>query len=209
MPLSNDYIVNQLLIPAVVMFFLVWGLIGAAVGAGLIVSSGKMLRLFSIMNQYVSTRHSMKPLAMAHDVGQGVRKHRRLIGAVFVVGAAYSMYGLFAWFESATIVSAVGMGFPPPFVIWILESVRWSMVLFSVFAIVIGVMLVNFQEALGKLEAHANRWYSVRKYTVGADSMHLTLDKWVQAFPRASGSVIAVTALYVAVNAAILWLRFH
>jgi hypothetical protein len=78
-----------------------------------------------------------------------------------------------------------------------------------VFAIVIGVMLINFQEALGKLEVHANRWYSVRKYTVGADSMHLTIDKWVQAFPRASGSVIVIAALYVAVNAAILWLRFH
>jgi hypothetical protein len=209
MPLSNDNAVNQLLIPATVMFFLVWGLIGAAIGAGLIVRSAKMFRLFGMMNHYVSTRHGLKPLAMAHDVGQSVHRHRRLIGALFALGAAYSIYGLAAWFDNAAIVSDLGLRYPPSFVAWILESVRWSLVLFNVFALVIGVMLVCFKDALGRLEAQANRWYSVRKHTHGVDTMHLTLDKWVEAFPRSTGSIIVVVALYVAANAAILWLRFH
>ncbi len=209
MPLSNEYLVAKLLLPAVVMFFLVWGLVGAAMGAGLIVSSAKMFRLFRMMNHYVSTRRGLKPLAMPHDIGQSVRKHRRLIGAFFVLGAAYCIFSLLAWFDNAAIVAGLNLRYPRPFVAWILESVRWSLILFSVLAIVIGVMLGYFPDALGRFEAQANRWVSVRKLTLGADTMHLTLDRLVEAYPRSAGSIILVGALYVAANAAFLWLRFH
>jgi hypothetical protein len=209
MSLSNNNLVNHLLIQAVVMFFLVWSLVGAAIGAGLIVSSAKTFRLFGMMNRYVSTRHGFKPLAMAHDIGQSVRKHRRLIGALFVLGAAYSIYSLLAWFNNSAIVFVLDLRYPRPFVAWILESARWSLIVLNVFALVIGVMLGFFPHALGRLEAQANRWVSVRKLTLGMDKMDLTLDKFVEAFPRTAGSVILVAALYVAANAAILWLRFH
>ena len=60
-----------------------------------------------------------------------------------------------------------------------------------------------------RAQAQANRWVSVGKLTLGADAMHLGLDKLVEAFPRTAGWVILVAALFVAANAAILWLRFH
>jgi len=209
MPLSNHNLAVQLLIPAAVMFFLVWSVIGAAIGAGLIVASAKTFRLFGMMNRYVSTRHALKPLAMAHDIGQSVRKHRRLIGALFVLGAAYSLYSLVAWFDNAAIVYVLHLRYPRPFVVWVLESARWSLIAFNVFALVVGVMLGFFPHALGRLEAQANRWVSLRKLTIGMDTMDLTLDKLVEAFPRTAGWIILVAALYVAANAAILWLRFH
>lgn len=209
MPQGYDYVVNQLLIPAVIMFFLVGGLFSAAIGAGLIICSTKMFRLFSVMNHYVSTRHGLKPLAMPHDVGQSVRKHRRLIGSAFVLGAAFSIYGLVAWFDTSASASALGLRYPRPFVAWILERVRWSLIVFNVLAFVIGVMLCFFPKALGKFEAQANRWYSVRKITYGADTMHPTLDKWVESHPRITGSIIFVGAFYVAASAGILWIRYH
>ena len=207
MPPSNDFAVQQLLIPAMVMFFLVWGLIGAAIGAGLIVCSAKMFRLFGVMNRSVSTRHGLTPPATAPDLGPSVRKYTRLIGALLALGAAYSLYGLVG-FDNSAIVSALELRYPRPVVAWILGSVWWSWIVFSVFAIVIGIMLGFFPDALSKLEAAANRWYSAR-ITGGADTMHLTLDKLVEAFPRSAGSIILVAALYVAANAALLWLRFH
>lgn len=209
MPLSNDYLIYKVLIQAIVMFFLVWGLIGAAIGAGLIVSSAKMFRLFRTMNHYVSTRHGLKPLAMPHDIGQAVRRHGRLIGAFFVLGAAYSLYSLFAWFDSSSIAAALNLRYPRPLVFTVLESARWSMIVFSVLALVVGVMLGYFPDALGRFEAQANRWVSVRKLTIGADTMHLTLDRLVEAYPRSAGAIILVAALYVAANAAILWFRFR
>jgi hypothetical protein len=209
MTLTTAYLVQHVLIPAVVMFFLVWSLIGVAVGAGLIVSSARMFRLFRVMNHYVSTRHALKPLAIPHDVGQSVRKHRRLIGTFFVLGAAYCIYAMLAWFHSSVIVAALHLSLPKAFVAMILESVRWSLIVFSVMAIVVGGMLIFFPDALARLEALANRWVSVRRLTLGADTMHLSLDRLVEAFPRAAGAIIVVAALFVAANAALLWLRFH
>ena len=151
MSLSNNNLVNQLLLQAVVMFFLVWSLVGAAIGAGLIVSSAMTLRLFGVLNRYVSTRHGFKALAMPHDFGQSVRKHRRLIGALFVLGAAYSIYSLLAWFNNSAIVYVLDLRYPRAFVAWILESARWSLIVLNVFALVIGVMLGFFQHGLGRL----------------------------------------------------------
>ncbi len=209
MPLSSNYAIDQLLLPAVVMFFLVWGVIGAAVGTGLIVGSESMFRLFGVLNRYVSTRHGLKPLAMAHDIGQSVRRHRRLVGAVIMLATAYSLYGLAAWFDNAAIVDTLNLGYPPLFVAWIVESVRWYLILTSVMAFAVGVMLVCLPDALDRIEARANRWYSVRKHTVGADTMVLTIDNFVETFPRSTGLVIVLAGIYVAAHAALLWVRFH
>ena len=76
-------------------------------------------------------------------------------------------------------------------------------------ALVVGVMLGYFPDALGRLEAYANRWVSTRQLTMGSETMVFSLDRLVEAFPRTAGAMIVVAALYVAANAAFLWLRFH
>jgi len=198
---------EQLLIPAATLFFLVWAVVGVAVGAGLILCSARMFRLFGVMNRYVSTRTSLKPLAMPRDIAAGVGRHRRVVGVFFVLAAVYALYGLFAWFDDRAVVAALNLRFPGPFVAWILDAARWFLVLCSALALVVGIMLVAFPEALRRLEARANRWYSVRQMATGVDTMHFSLDRLVEAFPRPVGAVVLVASLYVAVNAAALWVR--
>jgi hypothetical protein len=209
MSVINDYAIKELLIPATVMLFLVGSLICAAIGAGLIVSGARMFRLFAMMNRYVSTRHGFKPLAVPHDVGRSVHRHTRLIGALFVVGAAFSIYGQLAWFDKSAAVALLNLGYPRPFVAWILESLHLILIALNAFALVVGVLLVFVPRFMDKFEKQADRWVSVRHMTVGVDTMHLTLDRLVAAYPRAAGSIIVVASVYVAANAAILWLRFH
>ncbi len=205
MPLTNDPSVNQWILSAAVMAFLVWGVIAAAIGAGLMVSGDRMFRLFGLLDHHVSTRQGFKPLAMAHDVGQSVRKHRYLFGALFVAGAAYSIYGLAARFDGPAIVAALNLPYPRGFVLWILESVRWCLITFGAWALAIGVMLGFFPAALGRLEARGNRWISVRRLAGGVDAAHLPLDRLVRAFPRTAGSAILAGALFVVTSAAIAW----
>ncbi len=209
MPFANNVFVLQVLVPAAVMFFLFWSLVGAAVGLGLVFASATTMRVFRTMNRYVSTRVGLKPLAMAHDVGPGVRRHRRLIGALFILGAGYSVFALCAWFDNAAIVYGMKLRYPREFVAVVVESVRWSLIVFGLLAIAVGVLLAFFPAALTRIETHANRWYSVRRLTLGADTMVLSLDRLVEAYPRTSGAILVVAALYVAANAALLWLRVH
>ncbi len=196
----------QWLTSSLILFFLFWGVVAIAVGIGLIVCSNKTLKFFDAMNRYVSTRHGFKPMAVIHDTGGFVRRYRIWIAVLFIAGAAYSIFGLLAWFDVGTIVPRLRLNLPAVFVAWILESVRLVLIVGCVFAFVIGIMLAFFPRALDVLEARVNKWYSFRNISRGADTMHFTLDKWVAAFPRTAGGIIVVTALFVVIDAVIVLL---
>jgi hypothetical protein len=205
MTFSSDSAVLHWLVSSTVLFFLFWSAIAAAIGLGLMVFSKGLFRLLAPLDHYVSTRHGMKPLAMPHDIGQGVRGHRYLWGALFVAGAAYSIYSLLAKFDGPALVLALNLPYPPSLVLWILSSARWCMVAFGAFAVVVGVMLALFPDALARLESRGNRWVSVRQMASGIDSLHLPIDRMVAASPRTAGSVILAGSLFVAANAAMAW----
>ena len=205
MPFSDDHAVNQWVLSAVVMIFLVWGVIAAVIGAGLMAFSEAMFRLFGRLDYSVSTRKGMKPLSMAHDIGHFVHRHRRLFGALFVACAAYSLYSLVVRFDGLALVSALNLPYPRAFVAWVLESARWSLIVFGALAVTIGVMLGLFPASLAKIEVLANQWISVRRMAGNLDSTHLPLDRLVRAFPRSAGSVILAGSLFVVANAAVAW----
>lgn len=208
MPSINNQLVEQMLIQFVLLFFIVWGIIGVAVGVSLIVCGARMLQLFSKMNRWVSTRRNLKVMAVPHDIGQTVQRHRRWLAAVFVVGAAYSIFGLIARFDVSAVVSALGMGIPRFYVAWAVESLRWLLVVGSVLAIVIGIMLGFFPNNLGALEAYTNRWYSFRqlgmRLGIPGDTMYMTLDKWVETFPKTAGWIITIAASVVVIDSGIV-----
>ena len=202
---ANSNLIYQVLIPSIVLFFLVWSVVGVGVGLGLIVSPVKMLRLFGSVNRYVSTRNGFKALSAMHDVEPQIRKNRRWIGTLFILGAAYSIFGLVRWYDNGPIISALSLDLPRPFLAWIVDSVRWSLIACSVFAFVIGTLLCFYPKVVYRLEQPADHWYSLRKLFLGVDTLHLGLDRWVTAFPRAAGLIIVIGALVAAAYSAVLW----
>jgi hypothetical protein len=206
---SGNYLVDQLLIPFVLWIFIVAGIVGIALGACLIIGSARTLRFLGIMNRWVSLRKSLKSMEEPHDIGKAVYGHRRWFGAAFAVGGAFAIFTLLAKVEVAAAVSTLGMNATPVIVTWIVESLRWILVAGGALAVVIGVMLVLSADALRALEARVNRWYSPRQLGKGADTMHLTLDRWVETFPRTAGWMLALGAAIVLIASMIVWLGRH
>jgi hypothetical protein len=206
---SGNYLVDQLLIPFVLWIFIVAGIVGIALGVCLIIGSARTLRFLGIMNRWVSLRKSLKPMEEPHDIGKAVYGHRRWFGAAFAVGGAFAIFTLLAKVEVAAAVSTLGMNATPVIVTWIVESLRWILVAGGALAVVIGVMLVLSADALRALEARVNRWYSPRQLGKGADTMHLTLDRWVETFPRTAGWMLALGAAIVLIASMIVWLGRH
>ncbi len=83
---------------------------------------------------------------------------------------------------------------------------RWFLVAGSFTAILTGVMLLFFPQAWRKLEARANHWYSTRQLEIAGDTLHPSLDRIVEAFPRAAGVVILALSLIAAVASGMLLL---
>ena len=202
MPLTQNYLIDHLLVPAAFLFFLVAGIAGAALGAALIVFRGRISGLFRPMNRWVSVRKSLAPLERPHNIAPTVYKYRRGFSAAFIIGAAFSIVMLVAKVDVRAVVSLLGAD-PHSFVgPWIAQSLCWLMIGGSVLAIVIGIILGFFPRVLAAIEMRANRWYSPRRIGKGADVMYLTLDRWVEYSPRTAGWIIAIAALVVAFNSA-------
>lgn len=203
---TGDYVVDQLLIPFVVWFFIVSGGVGIALGIALNVGSARTLRVLGAMNRWISLRSSLKPMEQPYDIGKAVYGHRRWFGIAFAVGGGFSIFMLLVHVDSAAVVSALGGNASPAAVSWIVESLRWILVAGGALAVIIGVMLAFSAESLRAFEAHANRWYSSRKIGKGADTMYLTLDQWVETYPRTAGWLLAAGAAIVFAASIIVWL---
>jgi hypothetical protein len=201
----GNYVVDQLLIPFVLWFFVVAAIVGIALGVCLIVGSARTLRILGDLNRWISLRSSLKPMDDPHDIGNAVYGHRRWFGSVFAVGGAFAVFMLLARVEVTAVVPALGSSAPPVIFDWIVESLKWILVVGGVLAIVIGVMLVFSTDALRAWETRVNRWYSSGQFGKGADTMHLTLDRWVETSPRVAGWMIALGAAIVLI-ASVIWL---
>ena len=206
MLLTHNVMIDQLLIPALFVFFLIAGIAGTVLGIALIVFRGRVLQHIVPMNRWVSGRKALAPLEAVHNVDPTVYRYRRLFSAAFIVGAAFSMVMIVVKLDVATVISLLGasrFSFVAP---WLVESLGWMLLLGSGSAIVIGVSLGFFPRMLGALEMRANHWYSPRQAGKGADAMVLTLDKWIEYSPRTAGWIISIAALIVAVNSAVVLL---
>lgn len=179
-----------------VIFFLVGGVALLAVGISLIVNSACALRFFGGMNRWVSMRRASKPLEVPRDTRQAVQQYRYWLAAIFVAGGAFAIFGLLKQFDVAAIIFALNLGFLKPIISgWLIDSVRWMLILGNLLAIVAGIMLAFFPAAVVKLETRGSHWYSERKVTRGSDQLNLKLDAWVEAHPRQAGWGIVFFAL--------------
>jgi hypothetical protein len=90
----------------------------------------------------------------------------------------------------------LGLGFlNRDIALWLIDSLRWMLVLGNIVAIIAGIMLAFFPDRVAALEASGGRWYSARKMTRSASEMKPKLDMLVADHPRAAGGLIALFGL--------------
>lgn len=208
MPPMSHSVVDQLLVTIVFRCFFVFGIIGFAVGVGLIVNHAGMHRLFGVMNRWVSMRRGLKWLEVPRDTEPAKQHLRRLTGVIFILLAAFSAYALIKQVDVDALVAA--MRVKPPFIAhaaWLMGCIRWFLVAGSILAVAVGFMLVFSPTTLQAIEMRANHWYSSRRLGRGSDVMHMGFDNWVELHPRAMGWLITIAALVVVIEHGMLLAR--
>ena len=195
MPRFNNYLIDQLIAPAFVWFFFIGGVVAVVIGVGLILRNPRVFSLFDLLNQSISTRKATKALSIQRDSERFFWKYRIPVGALFIAGALYADYGLLTGAGNAAIVTALNAKLPPGFVFWIVESLRYFLVVSCTVSIIVGVLLVLSPDTLKAIESSGSRWYSTRKMAPEAEQMNLKFDNWVRNNPRTAGLVIVFPAL--------------
>lgn len=205
MPLYDSYVVDEILIPAVFLFFLISGIFGFAFGVALALFRTRALRLFDPVNRWVSARRSFAVMDAPRDVEPFFHRHRRVFAVIFVVGGLFSIVMLALVVDPDDVATAFGAGRMSVVGAWAIRSVTTLLIIGSLLAIAVGIVLAFFPRQLGRLEASGNRWISSRQMARGVDTMHLPLDRWFEASPRAFGLGLALCALFLtALSASLL-----
>jgi hypothetical protein len=207
MPHFNNYVVAEILIPVIFLFFLVSGIFGAILGVGLVVFRGRVFRLFGPMNRWVSARKSLQSMEARHDIEPFVHKNRYWFCAFLILGGTLAIFLLAAKVDAVAVTSVFGFRHLTYVGPLLAQSITTFLIMGSLLAIAIGIGLGLFPRALAAFEMRANRWYSSRKVVKGIDDMHVPLDRWFESSPRTAGVILAIAALILSINAAIVLLR--
>lgn len=203
----NSSAFRQWIAEVLTVFFLAGGVVGVVVGVSLIVSSERTLRFFGTMNRWVSMRTVSRPLEIPRDTTQAVQKHRRWLAAVFIAGGAFATVVLVTKFDANAARRLLNLtALHPMIALWIVDAGRWILIVGNLAAVVVGFLLAFFPAALAAIEAGGSNWFSERRTFKGADTLNLSLDGWVAAYPRRAGAIITAGALLMIGNFAIMLL---
>lgn len=203
MSLNND-LLYQLLFQFFVVVVLVFSAIGVAAGIGLIMSSARTLRVFAVLNRWISTRGALKAMEIPRSTEQAAHGNRRLIGWALIAGGVFATVGLIVGVNTAAFSAAAAQGDARIAVAIVAGTLKWFLVIGSIIGVVVGYLLCFTPDALATLEKYANRWFSARRALRGGDDVMLTLDRLVEAHPTPSGWILACTGLGAAVYASVL-----
>lgn len=201
---SNVDLIWQFLFQFFIAAVLVFASIGFATGVGLILSGARTLRFFHVMNRWISTRATLRPMEIPRDTDQFSHRRRRWVGGALIAGGIFSTFGLAAGVDAAAVGAAIAKGDMARLVAIVAGTLRWFLIAGSVAGVVIGGMLCFSPNALATLEKYANQWFSARRLLRGGDDMILTLDRLVEAHPGLAGWILACITLGAAVYAVTL-----
>lgn len=200
--ISNNPALEQVAHSSSILIFIVFGAIGVALSIGLIVCKDNVFKIFEAMNGIISTRKGFKTLAILRDTSQMVVKYRNWLACFIIVGSTYTLIGiatLAAALDDTKVAASLGLNLPLPFVAWIVQSVRLTLITLSVFSLAIALMLSFSPHVLATIEKSLNKWYSMRRLVYELERMHLGIDKFVTVFPKAVGWVLLFPTLAVTI----------
>jgi hypothetical protein len=190
---------SQVVLPSLALFGLAGSVLGISVGLGLLLRSAATLRFLDTMNRWISTRRTLKPLEIPRYVGSPTARKPRWAGVALLIAGAYVAVTLGQLDGAKMAALAHGARYAVAAEI-LLNTIRWSMVAGGLGAVAVGIMLLFFPRAYLGFETRANHWYSTRQAFTGGDSPHMTLDRWVAAYPRFAGAAIASLSVVAALG---------
>ena len=173
------------------------GVLGLLTGVALIFNSALVVRLSEKMNVWISTREAMQVLERPIEIERTVYRWHRLIGALILAGALFTLYVLLWRFNGPQVVDALTKLLELGVAKWVAESVRVFFVLVNVAALVIAVVMIVRPSSLKGVEAWANRQYTPRRSVRAFDIPRVGPDSLVRTRPRLLGMVLALAGLYV------------
>jgi hypothetical protein len=203
MGVNMQQLLSTIVVPALLTFLMVGGVVGVILGLGLCLRSDLVMRVGEKLNRWVSFRRVLKPAEIQRDTWAAVQRNRRVLAVLVVLGAAYTIYGLRLIDVPASAVRVADrLGIGLTGASWLVESTVAFLIVGNIFAILVSALLGFAPDLLAKLDARSSRWISTRNAFRTASEINCTFDHWVEHWPRATGITIALFSLVEVISVA-------
>jgi hypothetical protein len=176
---------------------LIGGALGLVAGLLLIFNSSLFFRIAERMNVWISTRKAMRTLDKPITIERAVYRAHRLVGALILGGALFTLYVVLFRFKGPELVLAMAQFFRVIIAGWVAESLRIFLIVANAAAAAFAIVMLVRPSALKHLEAWANRRYSGHKTLRAWEHRRPAVDNVVQANPRLTGLLLALAGAFV------------
>src|ERR1051325_2927082 len=148
-PMTGWSFIERIVVPTVMLCLLAGGVGGLIFGCALALRSGSTLQFIARMNRWVSTREALQPLEMPRQIEPAPESpYRRMLGILFIIGGALTIYFLLTRLQVARLVDArraLGLAI-------VLDAIKAVFLAGGAFALIIGALMVFWPQRLTALE---------------------------------------------------------
>lgn len=182
-----------LLVEAVLLALVILLLLAMAIGVAVVIRPQLLERLEQASNRRYSMRRATRSLDIPRDVDRWFYRHHKVYGTVVVLLSIF-LLSFVAFGNSQDAV--VGL-FEPRYRgvgAILVEFATLVMWLLSLFALLVGLVVLVRPSALRKFESSANRWLTPRRLTRGMGREYQSPGVWARRYPRSWGLAIAAVS---------------
>lgn len=188
----------EMFVEAMMIFFLLVGLVSAAFGLILMLAPDGFERMASSLNREWSTRRAMKNLELPHYYERFFFRHHLWVGLLILAASLYFFFTFVLRITPAEAAAAM------PGIDWLWEGLFWFLLVANVAAAILALVILFRPSALKPLEAMANRWVSVRQATRGMDKEHDAFDAFARRHHRGTGFLMLLGGVFLVVSFSVL-----
>jgi len=193
-----DNLISQISYPVFLymtfVFFLIGSVFSFFVGIALSLRSKRALKLFDVLNRWVSVRKMTRSLSTPHFVEPTLLKRRTLLGVTIIVGATVSIT-LIAGADLSPSLAFFEESLTPQEIGGVASNLKGFLLISNLLCLLVGLLVIFFPKALATIEGYTDRWYTLRKRTLPLDKMHMEVDNWVLHHPTSVGVTLSVLSL--------------
>ena len=163
----------------------------------LILNSALVFRVSQPLNRWVSTRQALRELEAPIEVERAVYRSHRVIGALLLVGAVFTLYVMLVRVKGPELAFILAKFFRIEVASWLGSSLRIFLFIVNLAASAIAVAMIVRPSSLKGIEGWANLKFSGRQATRPLELPRAGPDAFVQAHPRLVGLLLSLGGLFV------------
>lgn len=168
-------------------------------GVVMLIKPDVIMHLSNRMNTWIETGSYIDKVNRQQNTDHLFYRYHKLIGALIVIGALYTLYNLVIRTEGQSFVTMLPASWHIDAREWISDAIVYFIDVINILAIFFGIIIFTRPSALKDIEELANRWLTSESRLAVLDKQISTDDKESENTLRIIGLLVILGSFYILV----------